>query len=191
MNANYIDGKLEEADMIRIVRMVLDQVNNEKMNAEREDPSFSYENIEKELSETRKIYERLTQICEAIIPESTDNVVSEMVVDWLGVAYKSKMGALRIRRDFFYPYSEEEIESVIQAGEFLEDPADRMQLILQRDMRNAEEANSDDPLEVTPIAESRHPAYFRSEMLANGLTGAITGGAISLLISFLALSLLH
>ena len=29
MNANYIDGKLEEADMIRIVRMVLDQVNNE------------------------------------------------------------------------------------------------------------------------------------------------------------------
>lgn len=191
MNANYIDGKPEEADMLRIIRMVLDQVNNEKISAETQDLRFSYENIEKELSETKKIHERLTQICEAIIPESTDSIVSEMVVEWLGVAYKSKMGALRIRRDFFYPYSEEEIEDVIQAGEFLEDPADRMQLISQRDMRDAEEAEFNDLVEVIPIIESRHPAYFRSEMLANALTGAITGGAISLLISFLALSMLH
>lgn len=191
MNANYTDGKLEEAEMLRIVRMVLDQVNNEKISAETEDLRFSYDNIEKELSETKQIYERLTQICEAIIPESTDRIVSEMVVEWLGVAYKSKMGALRIRRDFFYPYSEEEIEGIIRAGEFLEEPADRMQLISQRDMRDAEEAAFSDSLEVIPVIESRHPAYFRSEILANALTGAITGGAISLLISFLALSLLH
>ena len=130
---------------------------------------------------------------------ATDTVdgryVMDIFLDWMDTAYKAKTGMLTIRRDWFAPYSESEAEKIAQDNMFLQDPADKAQFLLQRSMRDEEQEDDLDldfvdrkPFDPSPFEKS---PWFKSKVVEHALTGAIAGGAISLMFSLLTIAALR
>ena len=161
------------------------------------DTEFDPDTIDKTLRELPEVKATLESVLSNLM--ATDTVdgryVMDIFLDWMDTAYKAKTGMLTIRRDWFAPYSESEAEKIAQDNMFLQDPADKAQFLLQRSMRDEEQEDDLDldfvdrkPFDPSPFEKS---PWFKSKVVEHALTGAIAGGAISLMFSLLTIAALR
>ena len=185
-----------ESEIMNIVEAVMARMAENPVQAIT-DAEFDPDTIDKTLKELPEIKARLESVLSNLM--ATDTVdgryVMDIFLDWMDTAYKAKTGMLTIRRDWFAPYSESEAEKIAQDNMFLQDPADKAQFLLQRSMRDEEQEDDLDldfvdrkPFDPSPFEKS---PWFKSKVVEHALTGAIAGGAISLMFSLLTIAALR
>ena len=185
-----------ESEITNIVEAVMIRMAEKPAQAIT-DTKFDPDTIDKTLRELPEVKATLESVLSNLM--ATDTVdgryVMDIFLDWMDTAYKAKTGMLTIRRDWFAPYSESEAEKIAQDNMFLQDPADKAQFLLQRSMRDEEQEDDLDldfvdrkPFDPSPFEKS---PWFKSKVVEHALTGAIAGGAISLMFSLLTIAALR
>ena len=185
-----------ESEITNIVEAVMIRMAEKPAQAIT-DTEFDPDTIDKTLRELPEVKATLESVLSNLM--ATDTVdgryVMDIFLDWMDTAYKAKTGMLTIRRDWFAPYSESEAEKIAQDNMFLQDPADKAQFLLQRSMRDEEQEDDLDldfvdrkPFDPSPFEKS---PWFKSKVVEHALTGAIAGGAISLMFSLLTIAALR
>jgi len=132
----------------------------------------------------------------SVIPDEEPHTYAlETILEWLQVAYQAKAGELRIRRHAVLPYTSAEL-SRLPADAILSSPADII-TFLERSEREEEKTglwNLNEPplrsVEIEEIMASKEPS-IRRELIDHALAGGISGGAVSILVTFLLYLVLH
>lgn len=143
----------------------------------------------------QRIADQLKVAVRSVIPdEEPHDYVLLMLTQWIDVAKAAQAGSLIVWRDSKRQYSEDELQAFEESGMILERASDIDSLYGYRsyidDMTTQDaspESFSEKP-EEKPVQLGYLDSHFyplRREMIEHAVTGAISGGLISLLVGLL------
>ena len=189
---------MPDVDINQVAAAVFKQMENQRIRDEQRTRAVQ------EASQYDQEMEMLTQMLpqlqlgvRSVIPDEEPHTYAlETILEWLQVAYRAKAGELRIRRNAALAYTPEEL-SRLSSDSILASPADIITVLERSEVEDEKtglwgidetfgEYNIDDEAIAVPKGDS-----IRRELIDHALAGGISGGAVSILVTFLLYLVLH
>jgi hypothetical protein len=188
---------MPDVNIDQIAAAVLRQMEQQKIQDQRQaEMSEEATRYDEEMKMLAQMLPQLQLGVRSVIPDEEPHTYAlETILEWLQVAYQAKAGELRIRRHAVLPYTSAEL-SRLPANAILPSPADII-TFLERSEKKEEKTGlwdlNEPPLRsvgTEGIMASRQPPVHR-ELIDHALAGGISGGAVSILVTFLLYLALH
>jgi len=188
---------MSNIDMDQLAELIMKKMQKQDIQKEetsRIDTEIS--DLDERISYFNQMHDQLVVGVRSVIPDEEPHTFAlQTIVDWLNIARMAQVGEARIRRDALRRYTEDEIEA--WSGEDIEtmlrDPVDWVTFLRQRVfVEPSSDAQDVEYIEtvVVPPADIR-PQFLRRELIEHAVTGGVSGGLISLLVSFLWYLFVH
>lgn len=189
---------MPDVDINQVAAAVFRQMEDQRLRDERRSRAVQEASqYDEEMVMLAQMLPQLQLGVRSVIPDEEPHTYAlETILEWLQVAYRAKAGELRIRRNEVLPYSPEELFN-LPADAILSSPADLITFLERSEAeeektglweidRTFPEYNLDDEEIAVPKGDS-----IRRELIDHAMAGGITGGAVSILVTFLLYLVLH
>ena len=190
---------MPDVDISQVAAAVFKQMEDQRIRDEQRTRSVQEASqYDQEMEMLAQMLPQLQLGVRSVIPDEEPHTYAlETILDWLQVAYRAKAGELRIRRNAALAYTPEEL-SRLSSDSILASPADII-TFLERSEGEEEEKKTglwdlgDPPLRSIEIENmlTAKEAPIRRELIDHALAGGISGGAVSILVTFLLYLVLH
>ena len=189
---------MPDVNIDQIAAAVLRQMEQKKLQDQQEaQVSEEATRYDEEMKMLAQMLPQLQLGVRSVIPDEEPHTYAlETILEWLEVAYQAKAGELRIRRHAVLPYTSAEL-SRLPTNAILSSPADIITFLERSEVEDEKtglwgidetfgEYNIDDEAIAVPKGDS-----IRRELIDHALAGGISGGAVSILVTFLLYLVLH
>ncbi len=147
--------------------------------------------VDEQIIMLQRMADQLKIAVRSVIPdEEPHDYVLLMLLQWIDSAKAAQAGSLIVWRDSKRQYTDDEIQEFEQSGMILERASDIESLYGYRNYAETDTEQEAPAEKVSEIQEQKgylesHFYPLRRETIDHALTGAISGGLISLLVAFL------